>query len=94
MREEVIVIGGANREGEHFNDIWRFSEKDKVWRELKPKGDVLPKTSGHTAVTLGNSIFVFGGFNTQKGEVYNQMYKIDVGECTMLCIIIKSFLIL
>lgn len=66
--------GGTRIHGEsgfklqmEFDDLWRLSLTDKTWEQLKPRATGHPYGPGkrylHTAVTVANNIWVYGGSN-------------------------------
>lgn len=44
---------------------------------MKPEEGTFPARSGHSAVAVGSSIYVFGGLNTVECEVYNDVHAFD-----------------
>ncbi|KAF1316437.1 Rna polymerase ispecific transcription initiation factor, partial [Globisporangium splendens] len=68
---EIYVIGGANREATCFHDVHIFDFDSRTWTLLPSSRDDFPPRSGHSAVAVGSSIYVFGGLNTMDCEVYN-----------------------
>lgn len=49
-----------------------------MWRELSTSGQLLPPRAGHSTVSFGKNLFVFGGF-TDAQNLYNDLYMLDIG---------------
>ena len=62
--EDVIIIGGHNKDGEELNTVFKYN-----WK--KNKCEQLPgmkyKRSECAAVISGNKVFVMGGYNKEQG---------------------------
>ena len=62
--EDVIIIGGHNKDGEELNTVFKYNCK-------KNECDQLPgmkyKRSECAAVISGNKVFVMGGYNEEQG---------------------------
>jgi len=49
-----------------------------IWRELSTSGQLLAPRAGHSTVSFGKNLFVFGGF-TDAQNLYNDLYMLDIG---------------
>ena len=49
-----------------------------MWTELNTSGQLLTPRAGHTTITFGKRLFVFGGF-TDAQNLYNDLYMLDIG---------------
>ncbi|KAL4158614.1 hypothetical protein PRNP1_004390 [Phytophthora ramorum] len=67
----VYLVGGANREGTSFGDVYQFDLEAHLWTFVQPSSGSLPPRSGHSAVAIGTHIYVFGGLDAAAGEIYN-----------------------
>lgn len=47
------------------------------WEKLHAKGDIPPGVAAHSAVSLGNNIYIFGGMTA--GGAINSMYRFNTG---------------
>jgi hypothetical protein len=76
---EIYLIGGANREGKSFNDVYQLCLQTSKWLRIQPnvKSAILRPRSGHTAFSLGENLYVFGGMNAGAQEIYNDLYRFD-----------------
>lgn len=65
-KKELLMFGGefgTSKETKflHFSDTWIFNFENYSWRALKSK--IHPSSrSGHRMVTIGDYVFLFGGF--------------------------------
>lgn len=50
---------------------------------------MLPPRAGHSTVSFGKNLFVFGGF-TDAQNLYDDLYMLDVGTCFVISIIFSS----
>lgn len=50
-----------------------------VWCKLNTTGQLLPPRGGHTTISLGKNLFVFGGFSNEQ-SLYDDVYMLDVGK--------------
>lgn len=78
---KFYIFGGQTDQGGFMNDLWSFDlHKLKSgapqWQCIESTNDVAPtRRTGHTVVTHGESIFVFGGTDGQYH--YNDTWKFD-----------------
>lgn len=47
------------------------------WETVRAKGDIPPGVAAHSAVALGNNIYIFGGMTA--GGASNSMYRFNTG---------------
>lgn len=78
----ILLFGGANRQQEHFNDVWVYSKKTASkkkpkWVKVECTGDVPPPRSGQAVCTYMGSVFLFGGMDSENEAVYNDLYTLD-----------------
>ncbi|OQR92799.1 hypothetical protein ACHHYP_03206 [Achlya hypogyna] len=77
-RQYLYMIGGANRDGEMFNDVHRYNLASGEWNHmLIENSDSFEPRSGHTAVAVGSLIYVFGGLNLPQQTTYNSVHVLD-----------------
>lgn len=50
-----------------------------MWQPMKASGKIFPPRAGHTTVSLGNCLFIFGGFSDAK-NLYDDLYILNLGE--------------
>lgn len=56
----LISFGGTDYQY-HYNDTWMFSLASHTWTEVNAVGYFPSPTEGHTAVTVGDDMYVYGG---------------------------------
>lgn len=49
-----------------------------MWKQLNTTGQMLPPRAGHSTVSFGKILFVFGGF-TEAQSIYDDFHMLDVG---------------
>ncbi|CAF3386139.1 unnamed protein product [Rotaria socialis] len=59
-RPKLIIYGGMN--GHRLGDLWSFHLDFSQWTQLTPSGLGPQPRSLHSAVVMGNRMFIFGGW--------------------------------
>lgn len=69
--EKMVIIGGINANIERLSDVWVFSVKEKVWKEVAfAVGDLqITPRSEHSAIVYNDDVIVFGGRTNDLIEV-------------------------
>ncbi|XP_061351969.1 uncharacterized protein LOC133296940 [Gastrolobium bilobum] len=82
-KNKIIVIGGEDERDYYLSDVHILDTDTLIWRDLCMSGQLLTPRAGHSTVSFGKNLFVFGGF-THAQSLYNDMYMLDVdtGMCT------------
>ena len=62
--EDVIIIGGHNKDGEELNTVFKYNCKKNECKQLP---GMKYKRSECAAVISGNKVFVMGGYNKEQG---------------------------
>ena len=62
--EDVIIIGGQNKDGEYLNTVFKYNCKKNECEQLP---GMKCKRSECAAVICGNKVFVMGGYNKEQG---------------------------
>ncbi|KAL6065611.1 Host cell factor 1 [Balamuthia mandrillaris] len=70
----ILVYGGYDGIS-NFYDIFVFDTVENIWWQPLVSGDVPPPRSNHTAATVGNKMYIFGGLR-HKGEEKDQQYTV------------------
>ena len=63
-QNELLLIGGVDKHNKRTDSIYTLADDDMVWRPWTHKGLAvkLPqRMSNHTAVSVGQNLYVFGG---------------------------------
>lgn len=78
----IVIFGGVDRQQEHFNDLLVATVVDgKVTTRLTEcSGDVPNPRSGHSMVSYGPYVFLFGGIDFIEEAVYNDIYILDTSK--------------
>ena len=53
-----------------------------TWEKIQTKGDIPAGVTAHSAVALGNTIYIFGGMTPEGAS--NTMYKFNTGKVWFL----------
>jgi hypothetical protein len=74
-----LLFGGVDRQQEHFHDLLMgYIDKSKlVTKIVECQGDIPNPRSGHSMVSYGPYVFLFGGIDFMEEEVYNDLYILD-----------------
>jgi len=65
-----------------LNDLWRCHVTEDRWEQLDvPIGMMTPRC-GHSAVTVGNRVFFFGGTSESFVRVHNSLHEFDISKGT------------
>ncbi|CAB4019211.1 E3 ubiquitin- ligase PDZRN3-like [Paramuricea clavata] len=62
--EDVIIIGGQNKERGYLNTVFKYNHKKRVCKQLP---GMKYKRGECAAVISGNRVFVMGGYNEEQG---------------------------
>ncbi|KAI5416546.1 acyl-CoA-binding domain-containing protein 5 isoform X2 [Lathyrus oleraceus] len=76
-KNKIIVIGGEDGHDYYLSDVHILDTDTLMWRELSTSGQLLLPRAGHSTVSFGKNLFVFGGF-TDAQNLYNDLYMLDV----------------
>ena len=89
----LIMFGGANRQQQHFSDLWILkmltpielgsspTEPKVAWECIEATGDIPPPRSGHAMCIFEYSgfLFMFGGINYPEEVAFNDLYSLNLG---------------
>ncbi|KAK9116027.1 hypothetical protein Sjap_014974 [Stephania japonica] len=76
-KNKIIVVAGEDASDYYLSDVHILDTETFVWRELNALGQILPPRAGHSAVTLGKNLFVFGGF-TDDRNLYDDLHLLNL----------------
>ena len=84
LSHEFLLSSGASRERQ-FDDFWKISvglgqqgrtiAKQKI--EITERDDFTARNA-MTAITRGKKVYLFGGQDSEKSVLFNQMYELDL----------------
>ncbi|XP_030532409.1 rab9 effector protein with kelch motifs-like [Rhodamnia argentea] len=80
-KNKMIVIGGEDARDYHFSDVHILDTDTMMWMELNTTGHMLAPRAGHSTVTFGKIVFVYGGY-TEAQKLYDDLYMLDVESAT------------
>jgi len=84
--DDIILFGGATRNGVHFDDLWCLKGENKsefCWEKIDAFGKGPSPRSGHSATSLGKERMVFfGGLNSSEKQIFNDVHVLcKVNAC-------------
>uniref|UniRef100_K7KW81 Attractin/MKLN-like beta-propeller domain-containing protein n=1 Tax=Glycine max TaxID=3847 RepID=K7KW81_SOYBN len=79
-RNKIIVIGGEDENDSYLSDVHILDTDTLIWSKLCTSGQLLPPRAGHSTVSFGMNLFVFGGF-TDAHNLYNDLYMLNIETC-------------
>jgi N-acetylneuraminic acid mutarotase len=76
---KVILFGGTDGGLGPASDIWTYDPAATRWTKRDPGGDRLPVRIGQSVVydPVGRKAILFGGFDEETGEVFNDTWAYD-----------------
>ncbi|KAF6169150.1 hypothetical protein GIB67_038647 [Kingdonia uniflora] len=77
-KHKIIVVAGEDASDYYLSDVHILDTDTLVWKELCTSGQILPPRAGHSTVTLGKNMFVYGGF-TDDRNLYNDLHMLNLG---------------
>ncbi|XP_073123814.1 uncharacterized protein [Henckelia pumila] len=85
-KNKIIVIGGEDSCNYYLSDVHILDADTLVWCKLNTTGQLLSPRAGHTTVTFGKNLIVFGGFSDEQ-NLYNDIYMLDIENGTWVKIV-------
>lgn len=77
----IIIIGGEDTSNFYQSDVHILDTDTLSWCKLNTTGQILPPRGGHTTISLGKNLFVFGGFADEQ-SLFDDVYVLDVAAGT------------
>lgn len=71
--DSLFIFGGSGQNFKLFRDVYEFNFKNRLWTKIKTTGEVQYDRIYHTAVSIGDSMVIFGGMYAQS-DVYKFNY--------------------
>ncbi|KAL1528337.1 hypothetical protein AB1Y20_009691 [Prymnesium parvum] len=76
------LVGGADRTGEVYDDIWEFRAQgsaDSGWHRAKLRpGAAFGPRSGHAAVGVDDKLLVFGGQDPRSSKIHDELLQFEI----------------
>ncbi|KAG0494736.1 hypothetical protein HPP92_005730 [Vanilla planifolia] len=76
-KSNIIVLGGEDASDCYLSDVHMLDAETLTWRQITTSGQMLTPRAGHTTVSLGSNLFVFGGF-TDARNLYDDLYVLNI----------------
>lgn len=73
----IIIYGGINKNGKYFDDMWEFNIANRTWKKIEFNGETPKPRQGHSALLIGDNIYIFGGKIANVFEI-NEFWKFDL----------------
>lgn len=74
-RKEKMYVFGGNDGITYRNEMFEFDIRNGYWKTMMCTGDIPVCSGGATSVINGDSIFIFGGYNS---FLLNSVYKFEI----------------
>ncbi|KAJ1673742.1 hypothetical protein EV182_004651, partial [Spiromyces aspiralis] len=78
----MFVFGGESEGGVYDENLYAYNVANSTWYRVPISNKPLPGRKGHTIVSYGSTIVVFGG--TANGRYYNDLIAFDVQIATKM----------
>lgn len=78
---KIIIIGGQDTSSFYQSDVHILDTDTLTWCKLNTTGQILPPRAGHTTISLGRNLLVFGGFADNQ-SLFDDVYVLDVASGT------------
>lgn len=76
-KNKIYVFGGVYNNEKVSNDVWCFDTLINKWLQLNTTGDVPLPVNEHSAVIVGDHLYVYGG-NDFSGAIYDTLHSLDL----------------
>ncbi|MBI4321866.1 MAG: hypothetical protein HY675_25510 [Chloroflexi bacterium] len=74
---KLYIFGGVGANGSVLNDAWSYDPATRAWTQLSQQGQLPEARYQHTAVSIGDFIYIFGGFTQGGGLTLDYAYRFD-----------------
>ncbi|XP_060206530.1 protein GLUTELIN PRECURSOR ACCUMULATION 3-like isoform X4 [Lycium barbarum] len=78
---KMIIIGGEDTNHNYLSDVHVLDTDTLAWCKLNTTGQIFPPRAGHTTISLGKNLFIFGGFANDQ-SLCDDVYVLDVAAGT------------
>lgn len=75
-KNSMYVFGGMVKGVSHTNDIWEFDCITHKWQKIVINGDCPIARKSHTAITIGDSMLMFGGYSNTARDL-NDLWEFN-----------------
>ncbi|KAL0216491.1 hypothetical protein P9112_008675 [Eukaryota sp. TZLM1-RC] len=74
----AFIFGGLSSKMQELNDMWSFDLTKQVWTPITPTNRGPSPRYGHSMVSLGSKLYVFGGVKQRRPtHFYNDLWVFD-----------------
>jgi len=73
----IYYIGGQELPEKRFNDIYTFNTETNEIRKIAPASGTPPRFARHSAVTIGPTVYLFGGFDGVSQHFHLAAYETE-----------------
>lgn len=70
----MFIFAGRDKYFRRCRDLYEFNFETHHWRKINDSGVLPSRRSFHTAAVIGNSLFIFGGTDSQ---LCNKLFRFD-----------------
>jgi len=77
--DHILIFGGLADKNKRFDDVWIFEVSTGVWRNVKHAGTPPCPRAHHSATSVGNKMYVWGGYggHGQRRSFYNDLHVLE-----------------
>lgn len=76
-KNKIYIFGGVYNNEKVCNDLWCFDTLINKWAQVATTGDVPLPVNEHSAVIVGDRLYVYGG-NDFSGAIYDTLHSLDL----------------
>ena len=73
----IFLSGGCNDDQEFISTVERYDSSIDTW---EPLPDLNEARESHTSCILGNTLYVFGGYNYDSGDLYSIEKLVNISD--------------
>ncbi|KAL0209637.1 hypothetical protein RCL1_008475 [Eukaryota sp. TZLM3-RCL] len=73
----AYIFGGMSSKHRELNDLWAFDMTRHSWRKITPSGSSPSPRYGHTLVSYGSKLYLFGGAKQKPSHYFNDLWVFD-----------------
>ncbi|TKR87724.1 hypothetical protein L596_012078 [Steinernema carpocapsae] len=78
LQRESVYLGGRNDEKGACNKIHEYDPVENTWKVVEACGKIPPARDGHSAVMVGDNMYIFGGFEEDFQRFSNETYCFNI----------------
>ncbi|KAL0235771.1 hypothetical protein GEMRC1_002353 [Eukaryota sp. GEM-RC1] len=83
----AYVFGGMSSKKRELNDLWSFDISARKWSQIHSSTSSPPPRYGHSMVSLGSKIYLFGGVKQRRpAHFFNDLWCFDTATQEWTCL--------